>query len=282
MKLASFRTSNGINSYGIVTDQGLIDLGARLGNLYPDLRAFIAGDAFAEAQKLAGNSPDHKLADITWLPVIPNPDKIVCVGLNYEDHRVEAGRDRTENPALFLRVPESQVGHNRPILRPRESDKLDYEAEIAIVIGKPGRRIAYDRAWEHVAGYAPYNDGSIRDWQRHTIQWIPGKNFKHTGGFGPWMVTSDEIKPGEVLELSARLNGQTMQHATTDMMIFSIPRQIEYISAFTTLLPGDVIVTGTPGGVGFKRNPPVFMKPGDVIEIEVSKVGVLSNTIADD
>jgi len=216
---------------------------------------------------------------MTFLPVIPNPGKIICVGLNYEEHRVETGRDKTESPALFIRVPESQVGHHQPIVMPPESTHLDYEGEIAVIIGKPGRRISQEKSWQHVAGYACYNDGSIRDWQRHTLQWTAGKNFRRTGGFGPWMTTRGEIKDGEELTLETRLNGQVMQHATTEQMIHRIPRLINYISTFTTLEPGDVIVTGTPGGVGARRDPPVWMKAGDTVEIEVSKVGVLVNTI---
>lgn len=281
MKLASYRTATG-PGYGVVTAQGIVDLTRRIGGKYPDIRALLAADALAEASKAAnGAAPDLQPGALAFLPVIPNPGKIVCVGLNYEEHRVEAGREKTENPALFLRVAESQVGHNQPIVRPRESTMLDYEGEIAVIIGKSGRRIARENAWNHIAGYACYNEGSVRDWQRHTTQWTPGKNYAHTGGFGPWMVTSDEIPAGTVLELTTRLNGERMQHATTDMMVHPIPRLIQYISSFTTLEPGDVIVTGTPGGVGFKRNPPVFMKPGDKVEIEVSRVGVLVNTIVD-
>ena len=184
--------------------------------------------------------------------------------------------------ALFLRLAESQVGHQQPILRPRESKNLDYEAEIALVIGRAGRRISQQDSWNHIAGYSCYNDGSVRDWQRHTIQWTAGKNFARTGGFGPWMVTADEIPAGTLLTLSCRLNGERMQHASTEQMIFKIPKLIEYISSFTTLAPGDVIVTGTPGGVGARRNPPVWMKPGDKVEVEIDKVGVLVNTIGED
>ena len=279
MRLASFRGANG-PSYGVVTDRGVVDLGRRLGARYPDLRALIAGDALEEARRLSGEAPDAPLDRLELLPVIPNPDKIVCVGLNYEEHRLETNRERTEHPAVFLRLPESQVGHGQPLLLPPESTQLDYEGEIAVIIGRPGRRIPAARAWSHVIGYAPYNDGSIRDWQRHTVQWTAGKNFARTGGFGPWMVTADEIPPGTVLELTTRLNGQVIQHATTEMLIHSIPRLIAYISTWTTLQPGDVIVTGTPGGVGARRNPPVWMKAGDVVEVEVSRVGVLRNVVA--
>ncbi|MDQ5848526.1 MAG: fumarylacetoacetate hydrolase family protein [Pseudomonadota bacterium] len=281
MKLATYRTAQGA-SYGAVTQKGIVDLKRYLGNQYPDLKALIAGNGFADAAKHLSEAPDYKESDVVWLPVIPNPDKIVCVGLNYQDHVVETGRDNTENPALFLRVAESQVGHRQPILRPRESKNLDFEAEIAVIIGKGGRRISQEEAWNHIFGYSCYNDGSVRDWQRHTIQWTAGKNFARTGGFGPWLVTNDDIPPGTKMTLSCRLNGERMQHATTEQMIFKIPRIIEYVSAFTSLLPGDVIVTGTPGGVGARRTPPVWMKPGDTVEIEIDKVGVLVNTIADD
>lgn len=278
MKLASFSVGSR-PSYGAVTDAGIIDLGARLH--HADLRALLAADALDEARKVAsGAKPDLALKGVTLLPVIPNPDKIVCVGLNYEEHRVETGRDNTEQPALFLRVADSQVGHGQPMLCPRESTHFDYEGEIAVIIGRGGRRIAQARAYEHVAGYACYNDGSVRDWQRHTVQWTAGKNFTRTGAFGPWMVTADEIPGGTLMTLVTRLNGTEMQHATTDQMIFKIPKLIEYISTFTTLIPGDVIVTGTPGGVGARRSPPVWMKAGDTVEIEIDRVGKLVNTVA--
>jgi 2-keto-4-pentenoate hydratase/2-oxohepta-3-ene-1,7-dioic acid hydratase in catechol pathway len=280
MKLATFSTTQGV-TYGAVVPGGVIDLRRRMGDRYQDLKALIAGDGVAAAAASLGSSPDYPLSDITWLPVIPNPDKIMCAGLNYQEHVAETGRDNTEQPAFFLRVAESQVGHAQPIVRPRESTHLDFEAEIAVVIGRSGRRIAQPDAWAHIAGYSCYNDGSVRDWQRHTTQWTAGKNFSRTGAFGPWMVTADEIPPETRLTLSSRLNGQEMQHATTDQMIFRIPKLIEYASTFTTLVPGDVIVTGTPGGVGARRTPPVWMKPGDTIEIEIDKVGVLRNSIAD-
>jgi 2-keto-4-pentenoate hydratase/2-oxohepta-3-ene-1,7-dioic acid hydratase in catechol pathway len=280
MKLASYQTAQGA-SYGIVTAKGIVDLKRYLGNQYPDLKSLITGNAFSQAVQYAGAAPDYQASDVTWLPVIPNPDKIVCVGLNYQEHVVETGRDNTEQPAIFLRLPESQIGHKQPIVRPRESKNLDFEAEIAVIIGTPGRRISQQNAYKHVAGYSCYNDGSVRDWQRHTIQWTAGKNFPKTGGFGPWLVTADEIPPNTKMTLSCRLNGERMQHATTEQMIFKIPKIIEYVSAWTTLVPGDVLVTGTPGGVGARRNPPIWMKPGDKVEIEIDKVGVLENSIAD-
>ena len=282
MKLLSYEHA-GQASFGAVVDGGIVDLKRALGGRFASLRQLIAADALAEAAAaLQGRKADHALDAVTLLPVIPDPDKIVCVGLNYGEHVRETGRTITESPALFLRVPDSQVGHGQPILRPRESQRLDYEGEIAVIIGRGGRRIAEAEAWSHICGYSCYNDGSVRDWQLATSQWTPGKNFYRTGGFGPWMVTSDQIAPDQRMSLVTRLNGQEMQRATTDMMIHSIPRQIAYISSFVPLKPGDVIVTGTPGGVGNKRNPPVFMKPGDVVEVEVDAIGVLRNTIADD
>jgi 2-keto-4-pentenoate hydratase/2-oxohepta-3-ene-1,7-dioic acid hydratase in catechol pathway len=280
MRLSTFLL-NGKATYGVVDDRGVLDLGARLVGGYADLKALLAGNGLADAQALARSAGvDAKIDDVTFLPVIPNPGKILCIGHNYEDHRAETQRAKTEHPSVFLRVAESQVGHGQPILRPRESTMLDYEGEIAIVIGKPGRRITEADAWSHVAGYACYNDGSVRDWQWHTHQFIPGKNFVATGAFGPWMVTADQISPGEELTLTTRLNGQVMQQTTTANMIFPIPRLIAYCSTFLPLAPGDVIVTGTPGGVGAKRTPPVFMKEGDVVEVEVTRIGCLRNMIA--
>jgi len=282
MKLISFLNNN-VPSYGVVNNDDVLDLTPILGDQAPDLKTLIAKNllgAVAEAAK--STKPTLKFSQLTLLPVIPNPNKIVCVGLNYDEHVRETGREITESPALFLRVSESQVGHGQPIVRPPESVRLDYEGEIAIVIGKGGRRISEADAWGHIAGYSCYNDGSIRDWQAATSQWTPGKNFWRTGGFGPWMVTADEIKPNQKMTLVTRLNGQEMQRASTDMMIHSIPRQIAYISTFIPLEPGDVIVTGTPGGVGNKRVPPVYMKPGDIVEIEIDVVGILCNEIRDD
>lgn len=282
MKLVSFER-HGRPGFGAVIDGGVVDLGAALNGRHADLRALLAADALGEARAaLAGRAADFALDDLTLLPVIPAPGKIWCCGLNYGEHVRETNREITEQPTFFLRVADSQVGHGQALMRPRESEQLDYEAEIAVIIGKPGRRIAEADVWDHIAGYSCYNDGSVRDWQRHTSQWVPGKNFWRTGGFGPWMVTTDEIPARTVMTLVTRLNGQEMQRATTEMMIHSIERQIAYVSTIAPLQAGDVIVTGTPGGVGARRTPPVWMKPGDVVEIEVDRVGVLRNTIADD
>lgn len=279
MKLVSFEVS-GNPTFGAVVNDGVIDLRIALEGRYADLRSLLEQDGLAAAQRaIVGRKPDYALADIRFLPVIPNPDKILCAGLNYDEHVQETKKQRTERPTIFMRVAASQVAHDQPILLPPESERLDYEGEIAVVIGKGGRRIREEDAHAHIAGYACYNDGSVRDWQLHTSQWGPGKNFEATGAFGPTLVTADEIGEHEVLTLETRLNGEVMQRATTDMLIFSIPTLIAYCSSFITLAPGDVIVTGTPGGVGAKRNPPVFMKHGDVVEVEVSKLGVLRNTI---
>ena len=282
MKLISFLLHN-TAQYGIVQGDKVLNLSPILGAQAPDLKTLIAKKLQADAATaLQQHRPDLNYADLHLLPVIPNPNKIICVGLNYGEHVRETGRELTENPALFVRMPDSQVGHGQDIVRPPESHRLDYEGEIAIVIGEGGRRISEADAWKHIFGYACYNDGSIRDWQVSTTQWTAGKNFWHTGGFGPWMVTADEIQPNQKMSLVTRLNGQEMQRATTDMMIHSIPRQIAYISTFIPLQAGDVIVTGTPGGVGNKRNPQIFMKPGDTCEIVVDAIGTLRNGIRDD
>jgi 2-keto-4-pentenoate hydratase/2-oxohepta-3-ene-1,7-dioic acid hydratase in catechol pathway len=279
MKLISYRYQDQ-DSYGAVQGDRVIDLRAVFGARAADLKALIAADLLAEAAQAAAQAKESlPLADVQRLPVIPNPGKIVCVGLNYGEHVRETGRTVTEQPTLFLRVAESQLAHGEDIVLPPESSKLDYEGEIAIVIGRGGRRIPEAEAWQHIAGYACYNDATLRDWQSATPQWTAGKNFFRTGGFGPWLVTRDEIADNQVMTLVTRLNGQEMQRTTTDKLIHSIPRQIAHISAFTPLAPGDVIVTGTPGGVGAKRTPPVWMKSGDVVEVEVDAIGVLRNGV---
>jgi 2-keto-4-pentenoate hydratase/2-oxohepta-3-ene-1,7-dioic acid hydratase in catechol pathway len=280
MKLVSFSKEGG-EGYGVVTNGQIIDLSRLM--KYISLRALIAAGALDEAARLAATSkPDLPLEGTRLLPPIPDPGKIICVGLNYHAHVAETGRRLTEKPALFNRFAESQIGHLAPMIKPLESDHLDYEGEVAIVIGKPGRRISEADALQHIAGYACYNDGSVRDWQYHTTQFLPGKNFVGTGAFGPWLVTADEIPEPTKLRLTTRLNGTVMQTATVDMMITSIPAQIAYISSFIPLEPGDVIVTGTPGGVGSKRTPPIYMKAGDVVEIEIDQIGVLRNTVVNE
>ena len=279
MRLVSFIAS-GRSGYGVVKDGGVVDLGRRLGDRCPTLRALLAAGAMAEAARMADDcAPDLSLEAIELAPVIPDPDKIICVGLNYRDHVAETGRTVTEKPALFARFAGSQVGHKQPLVKPFVSDEFDYEGEVAVVIGRAGRHIPVANALAHVAGYACYNDGSVRDWQRHTSQYLAGKTFAGTGAFGPWLVTADEIPDPSKLTLETRLNGQVVQHTTTNLMITPIPEQIAYISTILPLLPGDVIVSGTPGGVGAKRKPPLFMRPGDVVEVEISGVGVLRNPI---
>ncbi len=279
MKLVSFE-HGGKARFGAVKDGGIVDLTEAFAGRAGDLRAFLGLDALAEAQALV-----EKGAALTpfegakLLPVIPNPDKIIMVAVNYDDHRIEAGRDVSEHPVLFLRIAQSQVAHRAPIVVPKVSHHLDYEGEIAVVIGKGGRHIPKAEALAHVAGFSAYNDASIRDWQRHTHQFTPGKNFDGTGAFGPWLVTLDEIGDYKEMTLETRLNGEVLQQAVARDLIFDVETLIAYCSTFTTFLPGDVIVTGTCGGVGFKRNPPIFMKAGDVVEVEVGGVGVLVNEI---
>jgi 2-keto-4-pentenoate hydratase/2-oxohepta-3-ene-1,7-dioic acid hydratase in catechol pathway len=222
------------------------------------------------------------LDEIEFLPVIPDAGKILCVGINYTTHVKETGRDMPMHPMIFTRFADSQAGHLTPLIRPFVSHKLDFEGELAVVIGKTARHVKAENALEYVAGYSCYNDGSVRDYQKHTIQFIPGKNFPNTGGFGPWLVTSDEIPDPQALHLTTRLNGDVMQDTDTSDMIFGVAELIEYCSTFTELAPGDVIVSGTTGGVGAFREPPVWMKPGDSIEIAISGIGTLRNTIADE
>ena len=202
--------------------------------------------------------------------------------MNYQEHKEETGRPDVENPTIFTRFANSQTGHLQPLLKPNFSDRFDYEGELAITIGKGGRYIPEDKAMEHIAGYSCYNDGSIRDWQRHTSQFTPGKNFPATGPFGPYLVTEDEIGDYKKLPIETRLNGKVMQKANLSDLIFPIPKLINYISSFTTWAVGDVIVTGTPGGVGDRRDPPIYMKPGDVVEVDIGKVGILMNFITED
>lgn len=293
MKLCTF-ARGGRLTYGIVRADCVFDLGPALGERWPDLKSFLAAGAEARraadtAFGAAGEDATTSVDACAFRPVIPNPDKIICVGLNYEDHRVETGRATTEKPVLFVRFADTQTGHGEPAWAPRPevSDKADYEGELAVVIG-PGpdggaaRYVPAEKALGYVAGYACYDDISVRDWQRHASQFTPGKNFPRTGGFGPWLVTADEIPDPHALGIETRLNGSVMQKAKTDQMIFKVADLVSYCSHFTTLRPGDVISTGTPGGVGSARNPPVFLKAGDVVEVEISGIGVLRNTVSVD
>lgn len=279
MKLLSF-LRGGDASYGVLKDGRVIDAKRALGGRYPDLLAVLDAGALGELeQAVAAASESYALDEIRFLPVIPNPRKIFCIGINYRSHADEIAREKPAYPMVFSRFANSQVGHGEPMPLPPESDSFDYEGEIAVIIGRRGRRISQADSWEYIAGYAPYNDGTIRAWQRHTTQWIPGKNWFASGGFGPWMATRDEIDDNANLTLVTRLNGEEMQRAQAHDMLYSIPELIEYCSIFTELEPGDIIVSGTPGGVGWTRKPPVFMKDGDTIEIEISEIGTLVNHV---
>ena len=275
MKIASFKAGSAA-SYGIVTDAGIIDAGRRLKN-FPTLKSLLAHGSLGDLKKLQSERPDYALAEVELLPTVPDPDKIFCIGVNYATHLAESGHPTPPHPMIFTRFANSQVGSGQPMIRPLESERFDYEGELAVIIGKGGRRISRDKALSHVAGYACYNDGSIRDWQRHTSQFAPGKNFMGTGGFGPWMVTTDDIPDVSRQRIATRLNGMEVQAAP-----ISVPALIAYCSTFTELAPGDGSVTGTTGGVGAYRTPPLWMKEGDVVEVEISGIGILRNPVKDE
>ena len=277
MKFASYLTPEGRATYGLLFGDRLIDLGSLYPQL-PTLKDYIASHEFCSAN-LPKKRIEHDVSTISFLPVIPNPGKIICVGLNYKDHIQETGRTDSEKPALFLRTISSQTHHLGPLMKPACSERFDYEGEVALVIGKPGRHIPQAMAMSHVAGYACYNDGSVRDWQRHTHQWTAGKNFDLAGSFGPWLATADAVSDRAETFLTTRVNGQPVQRASLAQMIFSIEELIAYISTFTCLETGDVIVTGTPGGVGDRRTPPLYLFPGDRVEVEIDGVGLLENIV---
>ena len=278
MRWLSFQR-DGASTFGFVTSDGagVVDAGAR--GEFADLKSAIAAGTLSELASSCGDDADLSLDEVSYLPTITNPDKILCVGLNYKAHQEETGRGGEGFPTIFARFAAAQMGHEQPMIRPTESATLDYEGEIALVIGKPGRRIARSDALVHVAGFGIYNDGSVREYQRQTSQFTPGKNFTGTGGFGPWMMTPDEVGDLDQLEIITRLNGEVMQNAKAELLVFGFAELIEYCSTFIDLVPGDVIVTGTPGGVGVARNPPVFMDEGDVIEVEVKPIGVLRHSV---
>ena len=279
MKLISFSRLGEVG-FGAVVESGIVDLTGKVGSDIRSLRALIEADLFHAASRyVAGRAGELVPADVSFLPVIPDAGKILCIGLNYAKHQAETGRPDVPHPTIFTRFADSQVGHGQPLVKPNSSDRFDFEGELAIVIGRGGRSIREDAALRHIAGYACYNDGSVRDWQRHTSQFTPGKNFAATGGFGPFLVTADEIGDYTRLPIETRLNGEVMQKATLADLIFPIPRLISYISQFTPLSSCDVIVTGTPGGVGDRRDPPVYMKPGDIVEVDIGPVGTLVNPV---
>jgi len=275
MKLISYLNA-GKSGFGIVKGQGIIALAARTGEA--SLK-----DALSRMDSLrayANEPPDLRLDEITYAPPIPKPDKILCIGINYQKHLEETGRERPKKPMIFTRFANTLVGHGQPMICPRASVQLDYEGELAFVIGKKCRHISEADALSCVAGYACFNDGSVRDWQLHTSQFTPGKNFPGTGGFGPWLVTPDEVPGFARATLTTRLNGEEVQRSSTDDLIFGVPALISYISEFTELVPGDVVITGTPSGVGAFRKPPLWLKPGDVVEVEIEGIGVLKNPLA--
>jgi 2-keto-4-pentenoate hydratase/2-oxohepta-3-ene-1,7-dioic acid hydratase in catechol pathway len=282
MKLISFER-NGRPGFGVVVGDGIVDAAARLTGQPRGLREALAAGALPTLERLALMQPDFALRDVTFAPPIPDAAaKLLCVGINYLPHIKEMGRERPERPVLFVRFGGSVVGHEQALQKPRESEQFDYEGELAVVIGKRARRVSKERALDYVAGYACFNDGSVRDFQRHSAQFTPGKNFHASGSFGPWLVTPDEVPDPRRLRLTTRLNGAVMQDESVSELCFDVPQLIEYCSIWTQLEPGDVIVTGTPGGVGAGRKPPVWMKPGDTVEVEISGLGTLRNPIVAD
>src|SRR5882724_4969535 len=280
MKIASY-VADGKACFGVVTDDGVVTLNQRLGDRYASLRDALTADGLAEIRKAADTAkPDHKRADVKWLPVIPNPEKILCAGINYRSHAAETGRELPKQPSMFIRRANTLVGHDGELIRPSVSQNFDFEGELALVIGRAGRHIPAERALEHVAGYTCFVDGSVRDYQKFSV--TSGKNFPATGPLGPWIVTTDEIADPTRLTLTTRLNGQEVQKSSTDLLIHSVPQIIAFCSDFTPLAAGDVIATGTPEGVGHRRNPPLWMKAGDVLEVEISGIGTLRSRVVDE
>ena len=280
MRFASF-IANGRPSYGLVDAEGRVHPAPdAFQQRHPDLQSVIAAQALPELARAAqAGGVVLEASALRWLPVIPKPGKIICVGLNYKTHVAETKRADSEHPSLFIRFADTLAAHGDTVLRPAFSDRFDWEGELAFVIGRGGRAIAPEHAFEHIAGYCCFNDISVRDWQRHTHQFTPGKNFPGTGPLGPVLVTRDEVPDVSRLNLQTRLNGQVMQNASVGDLIFPIPVIVDYVSRFTPLSPGDVIATGTPGGVGDRREPPLYMKEGDVVEVEITGLGVLRNDI---
>ena len=278
MRLLSF-VAGGKEYFGVVSGDGVVTLNDKIGK--PDLRAALAaGEMEAMRQAAQTAKPDHKLGDIKFLPLIPSPNKILCAGVNYRAHAAEVGRELPKQPSMFIRFADTLVGHGGEMIRPKVSDNFDFEGELALVIGKAGRHIKAEHALDHVAGYTCFVDGSVRDYQKFSV--TSGKNFPGTGPLGPWLVTTDEIPDPSRLTLTTRLNGKEVQHATTDQLIYSIPQIIAFCSDFTALSPGDVIATGTPEGVGHSRKPPLWMKAGDALEVEISSIGILRARIVDE
>ncbi|MEL7539206.1 MAG: fumarylacetoacetate hydrolase family protein [Pseudomonadota bacterium] len=276
MKIASYRMGD-VESYGLVVDDGVVDAGCRLS--YRDLKAVIAADDLTAIDGLAKESADFKLADLSFLPVIPNPGKVFCVGINYFEHMQEGGREPPDHPWIFMRHAGSLTGHRQPLIKPPEGDNFDWEVELCAIIGKRGRRIEQAEALDYVAGYSVFNDGSIRRFQRHSPLWIAGKNFAQSGSVGPWMVPAAAVDSSFALRMQTRINGETMQDDIVNRWHFNLQAIIEYISIWAELEPGDLIAMGTPAGVGFARKPPVWLQPGDHIELEIEGIGMLAHDI---
>ena len=280
MKLASVEL-RGKKTFGAIVDDGFVDLGERLGASCPDLIGLFETDALARAHRLAQGPADARLDELVYRPVNPRRDmRMFALGWAYKAHQLEAGKEELTHPNMFSKHPQSLVGHGQPIVRPRLSDRFDFEGEVAIVMGKGGRHIPPAQALAHIGGYSIVMDGSVRDYQKHSV--TAGKNFDASSSFGPWLVTPDELGDPKKMVLSTRLNGQLMQHSGFDLMAWDLAELIAYVSGICALEPGDVISTGTPGGVGHRREPQVFMKAGDVLEVEVSGIGVLRNTVVDE
>ena len=279
MKLASFEVA-GQPDYGLVVEGGIVSVGRRLPHA-PTLRAALAAGLLSELAKLAGEPPDHALDEITFAIPVPDASKIICIGRNYKGHLAEAGAKLPERPSVFIRTMESFVPHQGALIRPRASHDYDYEGELALVIGKTARHVMRENALDHIAGYTCMNEACLRDFQfDHSL--TVGKNFYHSGSIGPWMETADTIPEPTRLMLNTRLNGEGVQHTRTDDLIFDIPEIIRYLSVLLPLNPGDIIATGTPEGVGFVRKPPLWLKPGDRVEVDISGIGVLSNHVVDE
>jgi 2-keto-4-pentenoate hydratase/2-oxohepta-3-ene-1,7-dioic acid hydratase in catechol pathway len=280
MKLASY-IADGKPAYGVVVEGGVITVSDALAGRFPGLRHALTSDGLAAIRRVAaGLKPDHKLSDIHFLPAVPDPGKIVCAGINYRAHAAETGRELPAQPSMFARFVDTLVGHDGEMVRPKVSAHFDFEGELAIVIGRQGRYITKADALAHVAGYTVFVDGSVRDYQKFSV--TAGKNFPATGPLGPWIVTTDELPDPHALTLTTRLNGEVMQNSGTDILIHDVPALVAFVSNFTALAPGDIIATGTPEGVGQRRNPPRWMQPGDVLEVEITGIGVLRTRIVDE
>jgi 2-keto-4-pentenoate hydratase/2-oxohepta-3-ene-1,7-dioic acid hydratase in catechol pathway len=278
MRVLSF-IANGSPGYGVAVDGGVVDCSRHLGE-GSDLRGLLLADGLGRLDRFATAPADYRLDEIRFLPPIGNPAaKFLCIGINYRPHMLEMGRDVPEHPVIFVRFANSLVGHGEALTLPRASERFDYEGELAVIIGRRARHVTQAQALDHVAGYSCFNDGSVRDYQRHSSQFTPGKNFVGSGAFGPWLVTGDELRDPAALRLETRLNGETVQSESTGELHFSIATLVEYISTWTELVPGDVIVTGTPGGVGAGRTPPLWMRAGDTVEVELSGIGCLRNPV---